>query len=220
MLFSHALRAEADDCKQSGQFCPLFHLLDYMEVHIISKQELLINEEIRDREVRVIGAANEQLGIMKLADALNAAAERNLDLVRIAPNAQPPVCRICDYGKLRFEQAKKEKEAKKNQHAVEVKEIRFSVNIDTHDFEVKAKNAVKFLQAGNKVKVSVRFRGREMAHTSLGNDLLMKFADHVSEYGVLEKAPKMEGRSMSIFLAKKVEKPASKKQEKGENDNA
>lgn len=191
-----------------------------MEVFFISKQELLINGEIRDKEVRVLGPNNEQLGVMKNADALQAAEDSNLDLVLIAPNAQPPVCRICDYGKLRFEQAKKEKEAKKNQHAVEVKEVRFSVNIDTHDFEVKARNAEKFLQAGNKVKVSVRFRGREMTHTSLGNVLLMKFADRVSEYGVLEKMPKMEGRSMSIFLTKKLEKPATQKENKGENDNA
>mgnify|MGYP001631277208 CR=1 FL=1 len=160
----------------------------------------------------MIGSNNEQLGIMSIQAAMAAAEEKNLDLVKIAPHA---VCRICDYGKLRFEQAKKDKEAKKNQHAVEVKEVRFGVNIDTHDFEVKARNAVRFLKEGNKVKVSVRFRGRELSHTSLGNDLLLRFAESISDYGVVEKAPKMEGRSMTMFLAKKVEKPASKKN-KGE----
>lgn len=163
----------------------------------------------------MIGSNNEQLGIMSIQAAMAAAEEKNLDLVKIAPHAVPPVCRICDYGKLRFEQAKKDKEAKKNQHAVEVKEVRFGVNIDTHDFEVKARNAVRFLKEGNKVKVSVRFRGRELSHTSLGNDLLLRFAESISDYGVVEKAPKMEGRSMTMFLAKKVEKPTSKKN-KGE----
>ena len=163
----------------------------------------------------MIGSNNEQLGIMSIQAAMAAAEEKNLDLVKIAPHAVPPVCRICDYGKLRFEQAKKDKEAKKNQHAVEVKEVRFGVNIDTHDFEVKARNAVRFLKEGNKVKVSVLFRGRELSHTSLGNDLLLRFAESISDYGVVEKAPKMEGRSMTMFLAKKVEKPASKKN-KGE----
>ncbi|MFR1306299.1 translation initiation factor IF-3, partial [Hominenteromicrobium sp.] len=136
----------------------------------MSKQELQINEEIRDKEIRVIGADGAQLGIMSARDALNLAAEKNLDLVKIAPQATPPVCKIIDYGKYRFEQAKREKEAKKNQRVVEIKEIRLSLNIDTHDFETKRNHAIRFLNDGNKVKVSIRFRGREMGHPELGAD--------------------------------------------------
>ena len=142
----------------------------------ISNKELLINDEIRDKEVRVIGADGSQLGVMSSKDAYKLALEKNLDLVKIAPQAVPPVCRIMDYGKYRFEQAKREKEARKNQRVIDVKEVRLSLNIDTHDFETKANNAVKFLKAGNKVKVSVRFRGREMAHPELGRELMERFA--------------------------------------------
>ena len=173
-----------------------------LEVLHISK-ELLINEEIRDKEVRVIDADGSQLGILSVKDAQKIAIEKNLDLVKIAPQAAPPVCRIMDYGKYRFEQAKREKEARKNQKIIDVKEVRLSLNTDTQDFETKANHAIKFLKGGDKVKVSVRFRGREMAHPELGTVLLKKFADICAEAGNVEKQPKMEGRSMALFLAPK-----------------
>jgi len=169
----------------------------------IATQELLINEEIRDKEIRLIGADGEQLGIMSTKEALKISAEKDLDLVKIAPQAQPPVCRIMDYGKYRFEQTKREKEAKKNQKVIDVKEIRLSLNIDTNDFNTKVNHAVKFLKAGNKVKVSLRFRGREMAHSELGKASLEKFADACSEFGIVAKEPKLEGRSMVLFLSAK-----------------
>ena len=169
----------------------------------ISQKELLINEEIRDKEVRVVDADGGQLGILSTREAMRIALEKNLDLVKIAPQATPPVCRIMDYGKYRFEQAKREKEARKNQKTVDVKEIRMSLNIDTHDFETKVRNAIKFLQGGDKVKVSVRFRGREMTHTNLGTDLLERFKEAISEVGTVEKAPKLEGRSMAMFVSAK-----------------
>lgn len=162
-----------------------------------------INEEIRDREIRVIDSDGSQLGIMSSKEAFKLAMSKNLDLVKIAPTAAPPVCRIMDYGKFRFEQAKKEKEAKKNQKVVEIKEIRLSVNIDTHDFNTKANHAIKFLKDGDKVKVSVRFRGREMAHINLGNDVLRSFAETCSEFAIVEKPSKLEGKSMALFLAPK-----------------
>ncbi len=169
----------------------------------IATQELLINEEIRDKEIRLIGPDGEQLGIMSTKEALKISAEKDLDLVKIAPQAQPPVCRIMDYGKYRFEQTKREKEAKKNQKVIDVKEIRLSLNIDTNDFNTKVNHAVKFLKAGNKVKVSLRFRGREMAHTELGKASVVRFAEACSEYGVVAKEPKLEGRSMVLFLSAK-----------------
>ena len=172
----------------------------------IGKLEHQINEEIRDKELRVIGADGSQLGIMTSSDALALAEEKDLDLVKIAPNAVPPVCKIMDYGKFRFEQLKKEKEAKKNQHVVEIKEIRMSPGIDVGDFNTKLKNAQKFLADGNRVKVSVRFRGREMAHTDIGKDLLVRFAEQCAEVATLDKEPKLEGRSMSIFLSPKTGK--------------
>lgn len=169
----------------------------------ISQKELQINEEIRDKEVRCINADGSQMGIISVKEAMRVAAEKNLDLVKIAPQATPPVCRIMDYGKYRFEQAKREKEAKKNQKTVDVKEIRMSLNIDTHDFETKVNHAKKFLQGGDKVKVSVRFRGREMAHTNLGTDLLERFKDALSDIGSVEKPAKLEGRSMAMFISAK-----------------
>ena len=168
---------------------------------IIGKLEHQINEEIRDKELRVIGADGDQLGIMTSAAALALAEEKELDLVKIAPNATPPVCKIMDYGKFRFEQLKKEKEAKKNQHVVEVKEIRMSPSIDTNDFNTKIKNAMKFLKDGNRVKVTVRFRGREMAHTSLGLDVHKRFAEALAGKAVIDKQPKLEGRSMMMFMS-------------------
>ena len=146
-------------------------------------------------------ASGAQLGIMSAREALQLAAERNLDLVKIAPTANPPVCQIMDYGKYRFEQQKKEKEARKNQRVVDIKEIRLSLNIDTNDFNTKVNHAKRFLKEGNKVKASIRFRGREMAHTDLGQEVMKRFAQVMSEFAVIEKQPKLEGRSMQMFLA-------------------
>lgn len=170
-----------------------------------------INEEIRDKEVRVIGADGAQLGIMSSAAALEIAEGKDLDLVKIAPGSNPPVCKIMDYGKFRFEQLKKEKEAKKNQKVVEVKEIRMSPSIDTNDFNTKVKNAQKFLKDGNRVKVTVRFRGREMAHTSLGEQLLKQFGADCDEVATVAKGAKLEGRNMSMFLSPKPQNTNSKK---------
>lgn len=172
----------------------------------IATKELQINEEIRDREVRVITDKGEQLGIMSAKDAVREAEKRNLDLVKVSPAAVPPVCKIMDYGKYRFDQAKKEKDRRKNQKIVETKEVRLSVNIDTHDFDTKVNHAVKFLNGGNKVKVSIRFRGREMAHTHLGNGIMERFAEATAEYGAVEKPAKLEGRQMLMFLAPKSAK--------------
>ena len=151
----------------------------------------------------MIGADGAQLGIMSARDALNLAAEKNLDLVKIAPQATPPVCKIIDYGKYRFEQAKREKEAKKNQRVVEIKEIRLSLNIDTHDFETKRNHAIRFLNDGNKVKVSIRFRGREMGHPELGVDIMKRFAESLADTANVDKPAKLEGRNMLMFLAPK-----------------
>ena len=163
-----------------------------------------INEDIRDREVRVVTDGGEQLGIMSAKEALRKAEERNLDLVKISPNAKPPVCKIMDYGKYRFEQSKREKENRKNQRVIEIKEIRLSLNIDTHDFETKVNHAHKFLKAGNKVKVSIRFRGREMAHPQIGEFSMKRFAEACEEFATVEKPAKLEGRQMLMFLAPKA----------------
>jgi len=166
----------------------------------IAKKEQLINEEIREKEIRVVGENGEQLGIMSSARALDIATEKNLDLVMIAPQGVPPVCRIMDFGKHKFEQAKRDKEARKNQKIVETKEIRLSLKIDKHDLETKLKHAVSFLAAGDKVKVSIRFRGREVAHANQGTVLMEKVAEALSEHGKIDKLPKMEGRSMIMFI--------------------
>lgn len=163
-----------------------------------------INEDILDKEVRLISDTGEQLGVMSVQAAMDIAIEKDLDLVKIAPTAVPPVCKIMDYGKFRFEQAKKDKEAKKNQHIVEIKEIRMSPSIGENDFNVKLKNAQKFLEEGDRVKVAVRFRGREMAHTNLGEILLKDFAAKCSEIATLDKEPKLEGRNMAMFLSPKA----------------
>ena len=165
--------------------------------------ELMINEQIRDKEVRVIGENNEQLGIMSSKDALKLAEEAGVDLVKIAPNAAPPVCRIVDYGKFKYDQMKREKEAKKKQHVVEIKEIRLTPNIDTNDLNTKMNAARKFLQGGDRVKITLRFRGREMAHMNTSKHILDDFAEGLADIATIDKAPKVEGRSMTMFLAGK-----------------
>ena len=162
-----------------------------------------INDEIRDREVRLISETGEQLGIMPAREALARAEEASLDLVKISPTANPPVCKLMDYGKFKFEQSKREKEARKNQRVVEIKEVRMSPGIDVNDFNVKLRNAQKFLAEGNRVKVTVRFRGREMAHTDIGKKLLDKFAEQCAEVSSVDKGAKLEGRNMSMFLSPK-----------------
>lgn len=163
----------------------------------------MINEQIRDKEVRLIDDAGEQLGIVSSRDAQKLADEKKLDLVKIAPTAKPPVCRIMDYGKYRFDQAKKEKEARKRQKTVDVKELRLSPSIDTHDVQVKVKKAIEFLKNGDKVKISIRFRGREIGHSKTAVAILESFANDVAEYGNIDKPPKMEARSLVMFLAPK-----------------
>ena len=174
---------------------------------VISKeQQVQINEDIRDKEVRVIGSDGSQLGIMSASEALDKAAEANLDLVKIAPQAVPPVCKIMDYGKYRFEQQKREKEAKKNQRTFDIKEVRLSLGIDTHDFDTKVKQAAKFVQGGDKVKATIRFKGRELGHPEHGLEIMRKFAEALAEVAVVEKPAKLEGRSMMMFLAAKPNK--------------
>lgn len=177
-----------------------------MEVLVIGIKEMQINEEITDKKVRLISNDGEQLGIVSAAQAQKLAAEKNLDLVKIAPQAKPPVCKIMDYGKYRFEQSKREKEAKKNQRVIEIKEIRLSPNIDVHDFDTKVGHARKFLSAGNKTKVSIRFRGREMTHTDLGLTIMAQFAEKCADIASVEKPAKLEGRQMLMFLAPKSAK--------------
>lgn len=163
----------------------------------------MINEQIRDREVRLIGENGEQLGIMSARDAYKRAQEAGLDLVKIAPTAKPPVCKIIDYGKYRYEMARKEKEARKKQRIIDVKEVRLSPNIDTNDLNTKVGAARKFISKGDKVKVTLRFRGREMAHMQNSKYILDEFAEKLSDIAVVEKAPKVEGRSMTMFLTEK-----------------
>ena len=190
-----------------GCFVPTFlFALYHRRCLTIANTAHQINEEIRDREVRLIGADGTQLGVMSAAEAQHQADAAGLDLVKISPTAVPPVCKLMDYGKFRFEQSKREKEARKNQHVVEVKEIRMSPGIDSGDFNTKLRSAQKFLAEGNRVKVTVRFRGREMAHTDIGKNLLLDFADQCRETANMDKEPKLEGRHMSIFLSAKPTK--------------
>ena len=163
----------------------------------------MINEQIRDREIRLIGEDGQQLGIMSSREAMKIAREAELDLVKIAPQAKPPVCKIIDYGKYRYELARKEKEAKKKQKTIEVKEVRLSPNIDSNDLNTKIASARKFIEKGNKVKVTLRFRGREMAHVDSSKHILEDFAEKLSDIAVVDKAPKLEGRSMTMFLTEK-----------------
>ena len=163
----------------------------------------MINEEIRDREVRVVDQNGEQLGVMPIRQALNLADEQQLDLVKIAPQAKPPVCKLMDYGKFRFEQSKREREIRKNQKVIEVKEVRLSATIEDHDIDVRVKNAIKFLQDGNKVKVTIRFRGRQITHSEIGREVMHDFAERIKDYGTIDKQPMIEGRNMSMFIAPK-----------------
>ena len=165
--------------------------------------DLMINEQIRDKEVRVVGEDGEQLGVMPVRDAMKMAEDAGLDLVKIAPTAKPPVCKIVDYGKYKYEQLRKEKEAKKKQRVIDVKEIRLSPNIDTNDLNTKMNAARKFITKGDKVKITLRFRGREMAHMGSSKHILDDFAEQLSDIAVIEKAPKIEGRSMTMFLTEK-----------------
>ena len=189
-----------------GVFLPSLFYLIFRRCFNISKQEQQINEEIRDKEIRVISDDGEQLGIMSADAANEMAEEQGLDLVKISPNAIPPVCKIMDYSKFCYDQKKREKDARKNQKVVEIKEIRMSPSIDTNDLNTKIKAAQKFLADGNRVKVSVRFRCREMAHTNRGEKLLMDFADACAEIANMEKNPKLEGRFMAMFLTPKNSK--------------
>ena len=161
----------------------------------------MINEEIRDREVRVVDQNGEQMGVMPIEQALQLAEEKELDLVKIAPQARPPVCKLMDYGKYRFEQNKKVREIRKNQKVIEVKEVRLSATIEEHDIDVKYKNAVKFLKDGNKVKVTIRFRGRQITHSEIGREVMHEFAERVKDYGTVDKAPVIEGRNMSMMIS-------------------
>ena len=193
-------------CEYASGWIAIRFFIVCMEVLTIAKLEHQLNEEIRDKEVRVIGEDGAQLGIVSAEQANAMADEQGLDLVKISPNAVPPVCKIMDYSKFCYDQKKREKDARKNQRVVEIKEIRMSPSIDTNDLNTKIKAALKFLGDGNRVKVSVRFRGREMAHTNLGEKLLMDFAAACSEIANMEKNPKLEGRFMAMFLTPKNSK--------------
>ena len=173
---------------------------------VISKESWRINEEIRAREVRVVADEGEQLGIMSGRDALNLALERHMDLVEIAPNAKPPVCRIMDYGKYRYEQQKRDKEARKKQKSFDIKEVKLRPGIEDHDFDVKFKNAVRFLEDGDKVKITIMFRGRELSHPELGEVLLIKMAKQLEDLAVIERAAKLEGKNMIMIVSPKANK--------------
>lgn len=168
--------------------------------------DLMINEEIRDREVRVVDQNGAQLGVMPIRQALELAEEQQLDLVKIAPGARPPVCKLMDYGKYRFEQSKKEREIRKNQKVITVKEVRLSATIEDHDVDVKFKSAVKFLQDGNKVKVTIRFRGRQITHSEIGLEVMKEFAEKIKEFGIIERRPLIEGRNMTMIIAPRDDK--------------
>ena len=168
--------------------------------------DMMINEEIRDREIRLIGPEGEQLGIMSARQALDIAEEKELDLVKIAPTAKPPVCKLMDYGKYRFEQSKREKEARKNQKVIAVKEVRLSPTIEEHDMQVRVRDCVKFLQNGDRVKVSIRFRGRMITHSDVGLQVMNEFFARVKDYAVQDRKPSTEGRTMTMMLSPKQDK--------------
>lgn len=190
-----------------GQRCFVCFFYDFICELIYGGAKVIsdysINEQIRDKEVRLIGEDGEQIGIVSVREAMQMAREADLDLVKISPNAKPPVCKIIDYGKFRYEQMRKDKEAKKKQKVMETKEVRLSPNIDVNDLNTKANQARKFLRKGDKVKVSLRFRGREMAHVNVGKEILDSFCEKLSDIAVVDKPAKLEGRSMVMFLAEK-----------------
>jgi translation initiation factor IF-3 len=180
----------------------LFFHLNILEVNSISKdKEIQVNHEIRAREVRVIGSEGHNLGVMSLKEALRYAQENQLDLVKVASDSTPPVCKIMDYGKYKYELSKREKEARKNQKIISIKEIRMNPNIDEHDFQVRVKNAMRFLKDGDKVKASIKFRGREITHAKLGEEVLKQMADSVKELGFIERMPQIEGRNMIMIIS-------------------
>lgn len=185
-----------------GLLCEIFvsHFL-FLEVPVISTKELLINDDIRAKEVRVFNENNEPMGIMELDAAKSYAYDKGLDIALIAPQAQPPVCRVMDYGKYCYERDKKEKENRKKQQTVEIKEVQLSCRIETHDFNTKVNRAIKFLEEGNKVRVNLRFKGREMAHQDRGHEVIERFIESCSEYGSVDKKPVLEGRQISLNLA-------------------
>ena len=186
---------------QCVRFLIIFDIFIYKEGFTISKNELQVNEMIRDDELRIISEDGEQIGVMDAKAAQKLAFDSGLDLVKISPNANPPVCKIMDFGKYKFELAKREKENRKNQKVVNINEVQLSPSIDTNDFNTKAKQAMKFLKSGDKVRVKVRFRGRELSHSEIGKTLLDRFAETVKEVGTVEKEAKLEGRNMIMFLA-------------------
>ena len=187
--------------------CFGIRLFYFLEVLTIAKLDHELNEEIRDKEVRLIGADGAQLGIVSADQANEMAEEQGLDLVKISPNAVPPVCKIMDYGKFRYESEKREKEARKKQQTIEVKEIQLSYRIDTHDFETKLKHARKFLEGGAKVKVCIKFKGREMSHTAIGLEVITRFGEACTDLGVIEKTPALDGRQMIMFINSKLNLP-------------
>ena len=189
--------------KSGAMRCSFFIIASQQFWEVLGINDLMINEEIRDREVRVVDQNGEQLGVMPIRQALEMADEAQLDLVKIAPQARPPVCKIMDYGKYRFEQSKKEREFRKNQKVITVKEVRLSATIEDHDIDVKLKNAIKFLKEGNKVKATIRFRGRQITHSEIGRQVMTEFAERIKEYGTVDKAPMIEGRNMSMFISPK-----------------
>lgn len=210
--------------------CRLFFLFEWIfrlsgGVSTISRDSLRINEEIRIREVRVTSATGEQLGIMPTREALRMAEEQHLDLVEVAPKAKPPVCRIMDFGKYRYEQQKREKEAKKKQKIINIKEVKLRPNIEQHDFDVKLKNALRFVEEGNKVKVTIMFRGRELSHPELGKEVLGRVAERLGDSVSIERNAKLEGKNMTMIVAPKVQKTSKSKksnktQSEGGNSNA
>jgi translation initiation factor IF-3 len=183
-------------------FCMLCKVIIW-RCRTISKEELRVNEEIRCKEIRLVSETGEQLGIMPPKEAMKIAQGKGLDLVEVAPSANPPVCKIMDHGRFKYEQSKKEREARKKQRIINIKEVKLRPNIEEHDFQVKTKNAIRFLEEGDKVKVTIMFRGREVSHPELGRELLEKVAVTVSDYAVVEKNPKLESKNMTIFLSPK-----------------
>ena len=192
-----------------GGFCPLFYFVKvvlltlFWRCFVISIKECLINDEIKSKEVRLIDVDGSQLGIVSISDALQKAEDKNLDLVEISPQAKPPVCKIMDYGKYKFEQAKREKETRKNQKIVNIKEVKMTPSIDVHDFNTKINQACKFLKSGDKVKITVKFRGRELNHTAIGLELMERVSEALVEVGTVEKQAKLEGRNMAMVVAPK-----------------